>query len=83
MSDEAEAKITHLADTQPDTPIGVAFVDAAGRPGWPGDNPLSRSITQASAAACRAWTGWSRRFQRVRKQQQQPVAPSSPKPASS
>jgi hypothetical protein len=39
MSDEAEAKITHLADTQPDTPIGVAFVDAAGRPGWPSDNP--------------------------------------------
>ena len=35
MSDEAEAKITRLADT----PIGVAFVDAAGRPGWPGDNP--------------------------------------------
>jgi hypothetical protein len=39
MSDEADAKITHLADTQPDTPIGVAFVDAAGRPGWPGDTP--------------------------------------------
>jgi len=39
MSDEAEAKITHLADTQPDTPIGVAFVDVEGRPGWPGDTP--------------------------------------------
>ena len=39
MSDEADAKITHLADTLPDTPIGVAFVDAAGRPGWPGDTP--------------------------------------------
>ena len=39
MSDEADAKITHLADTLPDTPIGVAFVDAAGRPGWLGDNP--------------------------------------------
>ena len=39
MSDEAEAKITHLADTAPDTPIGVAFVDAAGHPGWPGDTP--------------------------------------------
>jgi hypothetical protein len=38
MSDEADTKITHLADTQPDTPIGVAFVDAAGKPGWPGDN---------------------------------------------
>jgi hypothetical protein len=39
MSDEADAKITRLADTQPDTPIGVAFVDAAGKPGWPGDTP--------------------------------------------
>ena len=39
MSDEADAKITHLADTLPDTPIGVAFVDAAGHPGWPGDTP--------------------------------------------
>lgn len=39
MSDEAEAKITRLADTAPDTPIGVAFVDAAGYPGWPGDTP--------------------------------------------
>ena len=39
MSDEAEAKLTHLADTHPDTPIGVAFVDAAGRPGWLGDTP--------------------------------------------
>ena len=42
MSDEADAKITHLADTLPDTPIGVAFVDVAGRPGrpgWPGDTP--------------------------------------------
>ena len=38
MSDEAEAKITHLADTLPDTPIGIAFVDATGKPGWPGDN---------------------------------------------
>ena len=39
MSDEADAKITHLADTLPDTPIGVAFVDADGKPGWPGDTP--------------------------------------------
>lgn len=37
MSDEAEAKITQLADTQPDTPLGVAFVDANGQPGWPGE----------------------------------------------
>lgn len=34
----AEAQMTHLADTQPDMPIGIAFVDAAGRPGWIGDD---------------------------------------------
>jgi hypothetical protein len=37
MSEEADAKITHLADTQPDTPIGVSFVDTNGHLGWPGD----------------------------------------------
>ncbi len=42
MSDEAEAKMIHLADDQPDLPIGVAFVDAAGRPGWIGDDPSLR-----------------------------------------
>lgn len=35
----AEAQMTHLADTQPDLPIGVAFVDAAGQPRWMGDDP--------------------------------------------
>ena len=39
MSDEAEAKMTALADEQPDTPIGVAFVDRSGHPGWIGDQP--------------------------------------------
>jgi hypothetical protein len=39
ISDEAEAKMTQLADEQPDVPIGVAFVDAAGHPGWLGDDP--------------------------------------------
>jgi len=43
MSDDAEAKMTKLADEQPDTPIGVAFVDASGRPGWIGDNPKLRT----------------------------------------
>lgn len=43
MSDDAEAKMTELADEQPDTPIGVAFVDASGRPGWIGDNPKLRT----------------------------------------
>jgi hypothetical protein len=42
MSDRAESEITRVADTLPLTPIGVAFVDAQGRPGWIGDNPLLR-----------------------------------------
>lgn len=42
MSDEAEAKITAVADDQPDTPVGVAFVDASGHLGWIGDNPALR-----------------------------------------
>jgi len=36
MCDQAEAEITRLANTQPDTPIGVVFVDANGEPGWIG-----------------------------------------------
>jgi hypothetical protein len=39
MSDRADAEMTRLADTQPDMPIGVAFVDSKGRPGWIGDDP--------------------------------------------
>jgi len=42
MSDEAEGKMTALADEQPDIPAGVAFVDALGQPGWIGDNPALR-----------------------------------------
>lgn len=42
MSDDAEAKMIRVADEQPDLPIGVAFVDAAGKPGWIGDNPSLR-----------------------------------------
>lgn len=42
MSDEAEAKMTALADERPDMPIGVAFVDASGQPSWIGDNPALR-----------------------------------------
>ena len=43
ISDEAEAKMTALADARPDIPIGVAFVDAStGRPGWIGDDPALR-----------------------------------------
>lgn len=42
MSIEAEEKMIRLADEQPDTPIGIAFVDAQGRPGWLGDDPALR-----------------------------------------
>ena len=39
MSDAAEAEMTRIADEQPDLPIGVAFVDPAGKPGWIGSDP--------------------------------------------
>jgi hypothetical protein len=39
LSDEAEGRMTTLADTRPDIPVGVAFVDLSGTPGWIGDNP--------------------------------------------
>ena len=36
---KAEQDIIHVADTMPELPIGIAFVDAAGKPGWIGDDP--------------------------------------------
>jgi len=39
ISDKAEEEIIRLADTQLDMPIGVAFVNHQGEPGWIGDNP--------------------------------------------
>ena len=45
MSDEAESKMIKLADEKPDIPIGVAFVDSSGKPGWLGDNPALRIHT--------------------------------------
>jgi hypothetical protein len=39
MSDDAEAKMIRLADEQPNLPIGIAFVDSSGKPGWIGDTP--------------------------------------------
>jgi hypothetical protein len=42
MSDDAEVKITALADERPDIPMGVAFVNAVGQPGWIGDSPSLR-----------------------------------------
>lgn len=42
MSDLADRKITDLANAQPDMPIGVAFVNHQGEPGWIGDDPSLR-----------------------------------------
>ena len=39
MADYAEAEMIRLADTQPEMPIGVAFVDTKGKPGWIGSDP--------------------------------------------
>ena len=36
MSDRADAEITRIADTLPEIPLGVAFVDGEGLPGWIG-----------------------------------------------
>lgn len=41
-SDEAEEQMTAMADARPDLPIGVAFVDASGTPGWIGSHPSLR-----------------------------------------
>ena len=45
ISDEAESKMIKLADESPNLPIGVAFVDATGKPGWIGDEPGLRAHT--------------------------------------
>lgn len=42
MCDRAEEEMTRLAGTRPDMPIGVAFVDEAGEPGWIGRDPALR-----------------------------------------
>ena len=42
LSDQAEVEMVRLADTQLDLPIGVAFVDEQGEPGWIGANPALR-----------------------------------------
>lgn len=51
MSDAAEAEMIRVADEQPDLPIGVAFVDAAGKPGWIGDDSSLR-IHAPSVRGC-------------------------------
>ena len=51
ISDEAEVQMTALADERPDIPIGVAFVDASGMPGWIGGDPALR-IHAPSVRGC-------------------------------
>lgn len=42
MSDGAEEQMVRLADERPDLPIGVAFVDTTGKPGWIGNDSSLR-----------------------------------------
>jgi len=51
MSIYADDEITKLADTQPDMPIGVAFVDKDGKPGWIGQDP-TLTIHRPSIRGC-------------------------------
>ena len=51
ISDDAEAQMTAVADARPDVPIGVAFVDDSGTPGWIGTDPL-RSMHAPSVRGC-------------------------------
>lgn len=38
-TDRAREEMTRLADERPDLPIGVAFVNAQGTPGWIRNDP--------------------------------------------
>jgi hypothetical protein len=51
MSERADAEITRVADTMPEIPIGVAFVDEKGTPGWIGSDPALR-IHKPSVRGC-------------------------------
>jgi hypothetical protein len=51
MSDDAEQQFEWLANTHPDTPIGVAFVDKEGKPGWIGQDP-TLTIHRPSIRGC-------------------------------
>ncbi|MCX6865699.1 MAG: nucleotidyl transferase AbiEii/AbiGii toxin family protein [Verrucomicrobia bacterium] len=51
MCERAEEEMIHLADTQLDMPIGVAFVDGRGEPGWIGRDPTLR-IHRLSLRGC-------------------------------
>lgn len=51
ICDKAEEEMIHLADTQIDMPIGVAFVNEKGEPGWIGADPALR-IHHGSMRGC-------------------------------
>jgi hypothetical protein len=51
MSDYAERQFELVADSQPDMPIGVAFVDKNGKPGWIVDDPTLQ-IHRPSIRGC-------------------------------
>ena len=51
LADDAERRMTAFADSRPDVPLGVAFVDEDGQPGWIGDNPRLR-IHEPSLRGC-------------------------------
>jgi hypothetical protein len=51
MSDRADTEITRLADTHPEIPIGVAFVNENGEPGWIGNDSTLR-IHRPSVRGC-------------------------------
>ena len=51
MCERAEEEIIRLADTQIDMPIGVAFVNEQGEPGWIGRDPTLR-IHRLSLRGC-------------------------------
>ena len=51
VSDKAREEMTLLADENPDMPIGVAFVDGLGYPGWIRSNP-ELSIHHPSLRGC-------------------------------
>jgi len=51
ICDKAEEEILHLANTQIDMPIGVAFVNDQGEPGWIGADPTLR-IHHGSLRGC-------------------------------
>ena len=51
MSDAAEAEMIRVGDEQPDLPIGVAFVDATGKPGWIG-NDVALRLHAPSVRGC-------------------------------